>query len=336
MKRKLTLILTVFPTAAFAAENGPIELVIGIGGMIILSIIVLAFANKADNSAEDPTNMEFAGLDTLYSKLISQLDLQGAYNLHIVRQSGNVERTIEELDVNEVVSQISSTMKRAKIDLVSIRGDANHLELYRVMHNGRGRQEGKRIGGFDIQKVGELNSSTIQDFGETSYIDSQEIEPVKVTLKADNEARQALVIAFFKVVKYIDTPPKGILDNFDPDTGKGRASLEVHDMIQFLVIADKYLTGTGELTADTRQQLVKSDAAWQREVGNNTSLNKVMGIISFEDASPQEIQEEFKTTWEWSELLLNLHGDTRMVAGYKDVQLSFMEDFRPKILDEIF
>lgn len=336
MTRKLTLILTVFPTAAFAAENGPIELAIGIGGMIILSIIVLAFANKADSSAEDPTNMEFADLDTLYSKLISQLDLQGAYNLHIVRQSGNVERTIEELDVNEVVSQISSTMKRAKIDLVSIRGDANHLELYRVMHNGRGRQEGKRIGGFDIQKVGELISSTSQDFGETPYIDNQEIETVDVILNADNEAKQALVKAFFNVVEQIDTPPKVVLDNFDSDTGKGRANLEIQDMIQFLVIADKYLTGAGELTAGMRQQLVKSDAVWQREVGSNASLNKVMGIIGFGEASPQEIQEEFKTIWEWSELQLNLHGDTRMVAGYKDLHLNFMKDFRPKILDELF
>lgn len=336
MFRIIATLLILAPSMALAAENGPVELAIGIGGMVILSIVVLMFANKANEGAEDPDNMDFADADTLYAKLINHLDLSGAYDVHVVRQSGNVERTLETLDVNEVTKQISATMRRAKIDVVSIRGDENRLELYRVMHNGRGRQEGKRIGGFDVQKVGNFDSSIIPDDEQMLSIQSNDIEPVELTLKADNEAKKALVKAFFNVATQIDNPPQDILENFDPETGEGRVSLEVHVMISFLAIADKYLTGTGELTDSVRQQLMNSDAAWQREAGSDPNLHRLMGIMTFGDASPQEIQEEFKTLWEFSELVLTLHGDTRMVPGYKEVHLEFMNQSRPEILDATF
>jgi hypothetical protein len=333
MTRKLTLILTFFPSAAFAAENGPIELAIGIGGMVILSIFVLAFANKADNAAEDPTNMEFADLDTLYSKLISQLDLVGAYNLHIVRQSGNVERTIEQLDVNEVVSQISSTMKRAKIDLVSIHGDANHLELYRVMHNGRGRQEGKRIGGFEVQKVGEYNSSVLPDNDQLLLDNADEDLPVEINLTTDSEAKKAIVKAFFYASEAVEGLPSIITDRFDPETAEGSAEIEVTDFIMFLISADQYLTGVGELTDEFRQQLIDSDASWQQAIGNDNSISTMLGITSFGSASPQEIKEEFVSLWELAELLLTLHDEAGMVPGTKELYLDLVENNRPKILD---
>lgn len=331
-----TIIFLLFPTTASAAQNGPVELLVGIGGMLIIVVIVLLFANKANQSAEDPDNLYFANTDTLYAKLSHHLDLSGAYDVHVLRQSGNVERTIEGLDVNEVAKQIIYTMNRSKIDTVSIRGDRSRLELYRVMHNGRGRQEGKRIGGFDIQKVGQRETSIISDNEQILLNDIEEIEPVKLILETDNEAKKALVKAFFNVISQIDNPPQGIVESFDPETGEGRASLEVGDMIVFLAIADKYLTGTGILTDEIRKQLVNSDAAWQREVGNNTTLHRMMGIIGFGDASPLEIQEEFKTLWETSDLMLNLHGDTRMNTGYKDRHLNLMEQSRPEILDMRF
>jgi len=336
MFRVIAPLLILAPSTALAAENGPVELAIGIGGMVILSVVVLIFANKANEGAEDPDNMDFADADTLYAKLINHLDLNGAYDVHVLRQSGNVERTLESLDVNEVTKQVSATMRRAKIDVISIRGDENRLELYRVMHNGRGRQEGKRIGGFDVHKVGYFDSSIIPDDEQMLFNDGNDIEPVELVLKTDTEAKKALVKAFFNVSTQIDNPPQGILENFDPETGEGRASLEVDVMIAFLAIADKYLTGTGELTGGVRQQLLNSDAAWQREAGSDPNLNRLMGILTFGDASPREIQEEFKTLWEISELMLTLHGDTRMVPGYKEVHLEFMNQSRPEILDATF
>ena len=74
--------------------------------------------------------MDFADADRLHSKIIHYLDLNGPQDVHAFRQSGNVGRTIEELGVNDVIKQISSTMTLAKIGLVTIRGDENRLEIY--------------------------------------------------------------------------------------------------------------------------------------------------------------------------------------------------------------
>lgn len=161
--KKLLLVFLLIPNFAFAAENGPIELMIGIGGMLLIVVFGLIYSSQADKARDDPNNTNFANIDNLYAKIINQLDWQGAYDVDVVRQSGNIERTMSGLDANEVVAQISATMKRAKIDVVSVRGSSNQMSLYRTIHNGRGRQEGKRIGGFEVRKVGEFNVSIVPE-----------------------------------------------------------------------------------------------------------------------------------------------------------------------------
>ena len=46
MFRVIATFLILAPSMALAAENGPVELAIGIGGMVILSVVVLCSLTK--------------------------------------------------------------------------------------------------------------------------------------------------------------------------------------------------------------------------------------------------------------------------------------------------
>ena len=353
MFRVIAPLLILAPSTALAAENGPVELAIGIGGMVILSIVVLIFANKANEGAEDPDNMDFADADTLYAKLINHLDLNGAYDVHVLRQSGNVERTLESLDVNEVTKQVSATMRRAKIDVISIRGDENRLELYRVMHNGRGRQEGKRIGGFDVQKVGDFDSSalpnrvdvglpnSLQSNGASTELDYvfQEAQRFGVTtviaFSADNEAKKAIVKAFFNVCEHFDTAPQVILDNFDPETGAGEVGAHYNAFIFMLIIADAYLSGSAELTQELRTEFSRSNAKWQKIIADNAEIDRVNGIMSFGDTSPAEVQKEFSLLWSMCEDFIEKddHVGDGSFEQVREIYKDLMKEKRPATLD---
>ena len=144
---------TLLASPAFAVENSMGELIFATTGMLVISFVVLLYAYKADAGASDPENNNYAHSFNLEQKLVGYLDPSSTYIVDIIRQSGNVERSIGPISHGQVSSQISATMNRAKIDTVSISQSVNQIQLMRTMHNGRGRQEGKRIAGFIVRRV---------------------------------------------------------------------------------------------------------------------------------------------------------------------------------------
>jgi hypothetical protein len=129
------------------------SIAIGTIGMIAISALVIMAALNAEKGASDPANSNFATADNLISKLAQSIDVRATYSLKIIRQSGNVERAYDRVTFNAAANQITQTMRRAKIDTVSISTSGNKTEIFRTVHNGRGRQEGKRIGGFELVKL---------------------------------------------------------------------------------------------------------------------------------------------------------------------------------------
>ena len=355
--KKLLLVFLLIPNFALAAENGPIELMIGIGGMLLIVVFGLIYTSQADKASDDPNNTNFANIHNLYAKLINQLDWQGAYDVDVVRQSGNIERTMSGLDANEVIAQISATMKRAKIDVVSVRGGANQMSLYRTIHNGRGRQEGKRIGGFEVRKVGEFNVSIvpkqelmdeysdiesfddlnekIDEILETSNERLEHAELTSIRVNPRNEAQKAVLKAFFYFYDQFDEYPVAFVTEFDPETGEGDTSISYYGVIQMLVIAGGYLGASKEISNELREQLIASDAEWQRKLGEDEDADLIYGIMSFGSASPKDIQTEVAAMWkECSNLVYTDKYDySDEDYEYRQICKDLMRDARPDILD---
>ena len=128
-------------------ENG-----LGIAIFAIITVISLIVSWSASSSAIDPENSDYATSHNISAKLASHIDSNALYTVYVVRQSGNYERGYENVRGYDVAGLITPTLKRAKIDAVAISQRSKYLSVYRTMHNHRGRNEGKKIGGFRIIK----------------------------------------------------------------------------------------------------------------------------------------------------------------------------------------
>lgn len=148
------LVLLISPTYASAAQNSPEMVVLTTLGIFILGAFVIFASMKANQAAEDPENTSFATADNIAEKLLAAVNKTQRFTLTVVRQSGNVERVVEDLSFDQVVKQISQTMRRAKIYSVSIGKSGEKILIRRTMHNGKGRQEGKLVGGFTLTPIG--------------------------------------------------------------------------------------------------------------------------------------------------------------------------------------
>ena len=355
----VSIVIGVLPSSAFAAGNSSLELIIGIGGMVVISALVLIVSMKAGKGASDPNNGNYADIHTLHSKVVSQLSDNHLYDMELVRQSGNTERTIENLGSYEIVQQVIATMQRAKIDLVSISGDENNMRIYRMSHNARGRQEGKRIGGFEIRKngllypqnsLGHSQSSNVKDFTiseETNFEDinvniSKSMASVQNTsIKLDtfkNEEQKSIIKSFFEVSEHFDDLPQAIVSNFDSKTGEGSDEFGFMGIIRMLIIADAHLSGEADFTSDLREQFKSSDVEWQKKIGNDQSMLTINGVMAYGDSSPSKIQNEFISLWETCEHLVSQeeYDNDELDRELRLLHHSYMLDSRPKILDMNF
>lgn len=138
---------------AHAYNNSSGEILVGLVGMLAICGLAIFAAQQAETGANDPDSSSFANQDNFSQKLSQHLSNGVLYRVDVFRQSGNLERSIGPLDKDGVTRQILSTMKRARIDVVSISRSDSIVTVGRSVHNGRGRQEGKRIGSFDIVPV---------------------------------------------------------------------------------------------------------------------------------------------------------------------------------------
>jgi hypothetical protein len=81
----------------------------------------------------------------------------GVYELHFYRQSGNTH-SIYHVRGNrfEIENKIQNTFNKARIyDQYGVRKSANGtIDYFRAFHNHTSRQEGKRVGGCKVTKIG--------------------------------------------------------------------------------------------------------------------------------------------------------------------------------------
>lgn len=345
------LILGVFfalcPSAAFANQNSPAVIILSSLAMLVLAGFVVYYASKADEAAVDPENASFADQDTLPAKLQRLMDDGGTYTLAVVRQSGNVERIVENLTATEVVKKVSQTMRKAKIETVSISADGDALHLYRVMHNGRGRQEGKRIGGFDIVQTGwgSNNISTMMDDGLELDLGDDDDPALEFNFDADNEAKKAIIKSFFTMVSTMkqsldDTEmpdiPEALIESFDPETGEGSATLDAADLVTLLVYSDLHLSGEAEMTPAIREQFSSSETPWQQEIGEDMRILTVTGIMAYGSTTPVEIKEEFSLFWDTCKLFVGFESKNPYRQALNKIHRERMEQSSPKILEADF
>jgi hypothetical protein len=347
--RKLILgvFLALCPSAAFANQNSPEMIIFGSLAMVALAGFGVYYAFKADEAALDPENSSFADQDTLPAKLQRLMDQGGTYSLAVVRQSGNVERIVENLTAPEVVKKVSQTMRKAKIETVSLSADGDALQLYRVMHNGRGRQEGKRIGGFNIVQTGwgSDDISIMMDDNHELDLGDNDDPALEFNFDADNEAKKAIIKSFFTIVSTMkhslnDTEmpniPEALIENFDPETGEGSATLDAADLVTLLVYSDLHLSGEAEMTSAVREQFSSSDTVWQQKIGQDESILTVTGVLGYGSTTPEEVKEEFSSFWDICELFVSFESKNPHRHALNEIHRERMEQSRPKILDADF
>lgn len=344
--RKLSFgaFLAICPSAAFANQNSPEMIIFGSLAMLALAGFVLFYTYKADSAAGDPENFSFADQATLPTKMQILLDENGVYSLVTIRQSGNVERVLENLTSTDVVLKIIQTMKKAKIETVSINVNGDKIQIYRVMHNGKGRQEGKRIGGFDVIRTGwtAKTSDVPQNKNRDLGIKDDDDPALEFNFDANNEAKKAIIKSFFSIVSSMkrsmsddEMPnfPNILLENFDPETGEGRATLDASDLVTLLIFSDLHLSGEAEMNDNIREQFRSSDNIWQQKIGEDTSINTVTGILGYGSTTPAEIKEEFSQFWGICELFVSFDSKNPYRQKLNEIHRERMRDSRPKILD---
>lgn len=177
------------PSVSAASTNSPEVIVISSLGMAIVVLIIFVALKKADRNASDPSNLTTADQSSLPDKLSQFLDVNAHYDLEIFRQSGNQERTISGISGEKLLSEVLSTMRRAKIDLVSISISDEAIQVQRLVHNGKGRQEGKRIGGFVIRSTDQKSVLTAE-------------RPIEVNFNTTGE--RLIGLAFRATTKHFD------------------------------------------------------------------------------------------------------------------------------------
>ena len=129
-----------------------IEQTIGWIVLIILMIFTSMGLSAVQNGLDDPGNRRMLYLNQLPT--ISKLSGNGVFHITIYRQSGNVHSAITLTgNASNALENAISTMRRAKIESVGVQTNtANAIRVTRLFHNHRGSSEGKRVGGFSIEK----------------------------------------------------------------------------------------------------------------------------------------------------------------------------------------
>lgn len=80
---------------------------------------------------------------------------KGPVEAALIRQSGNIYRHLGFFeDPEDALIEIEKSFRRAKIDSVSVlKNTEDRLEISRLYYDGRGRSEGKKLGGAVIVRA---------------------------------------------------------------------------------------------------------------------------------------------------------------------------------------
>lgn len=148
-----TAVLIATSTPAIATPKNldePHEIAFLIIGIMIIIIVFIAQWAQTQQAARPMTRAS----TSVYPENLDQVTKLSSgrkYHLVVYRQSGNLHSSYEDVTLDQALRQIVTTCRRAKIDVLAVqKNTVEEMELWRVWHNHRGRQEGKRVGGFAI------------------------------------------------------------------------------------------------------------------------------------------------------------------------------------------
>jgi len=118
---------------------------------IVFGVIAFAAIFWSQEKLDDPNNETFIYIDQIQDvgKLLPESD----YDPVVWRQSGEIHSHSEfTMSREDALEYVLKTMKRAKIESVSVlENTEDEFTVRRSVQNARGRQEGKRVGGFTLK-----------------------------------------------------------------------------------------------------------------------------------------------------------------------------------------
>lgn len=291
-------VLMVVPNLAHAAENSPQVIILSTIAFLVFVGIVLLFQMSASKEATNPSNENFADQNSILYKLNHRIDQNSTYKISVYRQSENIERVEGPISGKNVAEKILTSMRRASITAVSISNHKDGIDVRRAIYNGRGRQEGKRIGSYLITEIlsPKTHNPTVPIPSEESAISTANGN-IKVFSSSESEA--AIIKSWYRIEDQISPekmkPTRDFLQGFDKKSGVGRSEISQVDFFVFLSFVDKYLAGEAKITPSVRAELSESDAPHHQSILADSNREKMRGIEAF-NANPKEIQEKFR---EW-------------------------------------
>lgn len=238
---------------------------------------------------------------------------------------------------NKAVQEIFSAKKFASTDHACVIGTGGFTRSARelagatgvlLLEAEAGLQEFSNSYGFDSQ---------LPDVGEDDDV------ALEFTFESNNEAKKAIIKSFFSIVDSMDAQgddtidiPDALIDNFDPHSGEGKATLDAAELVTLLTFSDLHLSGKADLTDGVREQFRSSDTLWQQEIGEDKSIQEVSGILGYGSTTPGEIREEFCSLWNLCEMFVGFEADDPYRQALNEIHRERMEENRPKILDADF
>ena len=119
--------------------------------IVVFGVIVFAAIFWSQEKLDDPNNETFIYIDQIQDvwKLLPEAD----YDPVVWRQSGEIHSHSEfTMSREDALDYVLKTMKRAKIESVSVlENTEDEFTVRRSVQSARGRQEGKRVGGFTLK-----------------------------------------------------------------------------------------------------------------------------------------------------------------------------------------
>ena len=125
--------------------------VLAILAMIVFGVFVFAAVFRSQEKLDDPNNETFIYIYQIKDvwHLLPEVD----YDPVVWRQSGEIHSHSEfTMSREDALDYVLKTMRRAGVDAISVLTNTeDEFTVRRSVHNARGRQEGKRVGGFTLK-----------------------------------------------------------------------------------------------------------------------------------------------------------------------------------------
>jgi hypothetical protein len=203
-------------------------------------------------------------------------------SLVVDRQSGNVEREEQYATVDDALGALQRIYTRAKVDKVRVnKNSETEFVTWRAVHNSRGRQEGKRIGGVRLYIEKDTNSESaflnqIITFSTRSEIDEKLMHYVnrgivEATADSDTDSIKVVNAKFY--------------EKYNKETGEGCWQVSRAEFRYMLSMAHSVLVGVVSLDASNRENIEKLSSLNAQRIAKDMTIDKVLywQLLSDED-----------------------------------------------------